>query len=660
MNWMNDPATERQRAALQPVGHEPHPPLTEAPSGTSPNREIAVGKTRVLAGQNKEVEVYTMTLGGETIELLPLKNWGQLDLYKWRVRGKLPGTPAGLEITADHVKLTGETVSSTDPEGCSKLEKLFNEWLALEKESLQLARKKAQQKPVSKAAETSHAAEQHRFQAEVDKEGQVHIKCLQGKEVVTTIGLNLPGFHSLINQGLMRKPHVLKVGALHDWVELDGKLYSFEKGGNDSVELTNALNHDYRPPAAMGQGKDIIVFANAASSTGFDIQFTAMVGGVPDHRRRPLGEESLELLQDPNHCGLLHPRLVVKLTRPTLIFKNKTPDGGEQYLAAGPENTVRVSGEDGALRLIDLSQPVNYLRLSPIELTAVFNHPAINKHGKIADPALQPKVSERGADPALPLAPPAASSSSTTPTAKEKPVQGGVEASTPPTPSPRPPSVPQAIKSVETSPSAALTPAPPKRLEGVRQLPNLWLKPILAQQPIRSDWLDCLIYGKIAERFGNSCEGEFGGVPCWSIAVGDVQDLADPEFKGIFLAERVGFGFLHHGYVARFDRGNAFLGKLESPLEGVNVGLLAVGMDLDQRFVFVVSEDYRAKFAVLNEDLTKGLDHLNQCGARLMSIKELLQSPEPVEVIWTAPAEQDNPADPRAVEHNRPAEMRVS
>ena len=58
-----------------------------------------------------------MTLGGETIELLPLRNWSQLDVYKWGPRGKLPGTPAGLEITFDHVKVTGETVLISDPEG---------------------------------------------------------------------------------------------------------------------------------------------------------------------------------------------------------------------------------------------------------------------------------------------------------------------------------------------------------------------------------------------------------------------------------------------------------------------------------------------------------------------------------------------------------------
>ena len=37
--------------------------------------------------------------------------------------------------------------------------------------------------------------------------------------------------------------------------------------------------------------------------------------------------------------------------------------------------------------MVDLSQPVNYLRLTAVELTAVFNHPAINQHSQSFAPA---------------------------------------------------------------------------------------------------------------------------------------------------------------------------------------------------------------------------------------------------------------------------------
>ena len=112
---------------------KPRPPR---PAG--PQELITVGKTESLTESGEEAEVFTMTLGGETINLLPLRNWSQLDVYKWRARGKLPGTPAGLEITFDHVKVAGETVSIKDPEGTVKLQKLLNEWLALARGSLRV------------------------------------------------------------------------------------------------------------------------------------------------------------------------------------------------------------------------------------------------------------------------------------------------------------------------------------------------------------------------------------------------------------------------------------------------------------------------------------------------------------------------------------------
>jgi len=395
---------------------------------------------------------------------------------------------------------------------------------------------------------------------------------MQGKEELATIGLNLPGFSSLDSQGWMRKPHAIKVGALHDWVELDGVLYSFEKGNNDAEKLANALNSTYRPPAALGQGKDIVVYTNAASSTGFDIQFTARVAGVPDSRRRPLNEESLELLQDPTHCGLLQPRLVIKLTRPTLIFKQKTPDGGERYLDTSPETVVRVSDEEGDIKLIDLSQPVNYLRLGPIELTAVFNHPAINKHGKLAASEPQPQQTQKTPEPSSPPHP--APSAQPVPTPEPAPVSVEVKAAPPRSESSAPLPAQGRPRPAEAPPFP--TPPHPKSEPAVATpvSPNLWLKPILAQQPMRYDWFDCLVYAKIAEKFGNSFEGQFHGGTCWSIAAGDVEDISDPEFKGIFLAEKVGFGFLHHGYAARFDKGNVFIGKLDSSLEGTNIGLV--------------------------------------------------------------------------------------
>src|SRR5579859_3214527 len=93
--------------------------------------------TRWASVGGSSTEIFTLTLGSETIDLLPLKNWSQLDSHKWRARGQLPGTPTGLEIALDHVKLMGETVYTREPDACAKLEKLFAEWVKIENERLE-------------------------------------------------------------------------------------------------------------------------------------------------------------------------------------------------------------------------------------------------------------------------------------------------------------------------------------------------------------------------------------------------------------------------------------------------------------------------------------------------------------------------------------------
>jgi len=323
-------ATESLGASEPSPSHENH---LHAP-GTSPASPLIKVRRRTVfdSEKGKDIDLFTMTIGEETIELMPLRNWGQLDVYKWRAQGRLPGTPAGLEITHDHIKLVGETVKNDDPDGCAKLEKLFAEWLAMEKQSLELARQKAKTKPAA-AQQTAAPAEFQptRYAVEVDKAGQVHIRCTQGKETVATIGLNAAGFQSLFTQGLMKKPKALHVGALHDWVEIDGVLFSFEKGNNDSEKLAATLNGKYAPPRSHGGGKDVVIYANRRprrASTCSSRFGRRDVGS----EAKTLNEESLELLQDPNKCGLLHRGIVIKIARPNLIFKQKTPDGGEKYL----------------------------------------------------------------------------------------------------------------------------------------------------------------------------------------------------------------------------------------------------------------------------------------------------------------------------------------
>jgi hypothetical protein len=685
MNWNVQPATEGQPSHQEGVGQPAQRSSAPSPpeSSARPRQGISIGKTRVLTeenGQEREIEVFTMSLGGETIELLPLRNWGQLDTYKWGVRGKLPGTPAGLEISFDHVKMLGQTASTKEPEGCSKLEGLFNEWLALERENLELARKKDQPKHRPAAQDSSGPPEQRgaRFRVEQDAQGQVHIRCLQGKEIVAEIGLNIPGFNGLSSQGLMRKPRKMQVGVLHNWVELDGELFSFEKGNNDAAKLEKALNGKYLPDAALGRGKDVVLFANAASSTGFDIQFPVTQGGVLENRRRPLNEDSLALLQDPNACGVLHKGLVIKLTRPSLVFKQKTPDGGERYLERSAEHTVTVTGDDGGQKVIDLSQPVNYLRLSPVELTAVFNHSAINRHSQAAPQAAEAAEGLRQAAPPQPAPEPGGTgperrlepaAGPEPPQPAHEPAGAGLHTAGPPGIPPsrgargqRPPE--PARQEAQAAPPSASPSKDAQEQAGYRgaapavqakPLPNSWLEKVLAQPPIRHDWLACMVYSKIAERFGNSRDGRFGLSRCWAVALDETKDIADPAFKGIFLTEKHGLGFLCREQMARFNQGVAFIGTQESAIQGIGVSLLAVGFDVQQRMVLVVTDDYRKKFGVPDQTLAQELGRLETYGAVIMSVKELLHSQDPIEVLWTVPAAQENSNDPRITESIRPA-----
>ncbi len=342
--------------------------------------EIRIGKSWVPAevdGRQTQVELFTMGLGEEAIYLAPLKTWSQLDIYKWRVQGKLPGTPAGLEITVDQVKIAGESVSTSDPEGCAKLERAFNDWLALERKLLEEAKQK-DQAPSGQPATALGEDEPMRFEVARDKTGQPHIRCIEGKETVADVACTVPGITSLLNGGLMRKPGTWKIGALRDWLELDGHVFKFKDGSNGLAELESVLNQRYHP-AEDEAALEVKVFANPGSESGFDIQFPATDGGLAENRRRHLDDKAIELLSDPQRCRVLRKGLLVRFTPPVFHFKRKTLDGGERELEPRPEHMVSVVGTDGQPKQIDLSQPVSHLGLDATALAAIFNHPSITR-----------------------------------------------------------------------------------------------------------------------------------------------------------------------------------------------------------------------------------------------------------------------------------------
>ena len=192
-----------------------------------------------------------------------------------------------------------------------------------------------------------------------------------------------------------------------------------------------------------------------------------------------------------------------------------------------------------------------------------------------------------------------------------------------------------------------------KPVEVATPLPNLWLAEVLAQPAHHHEWFACLAYRKMAEWFGNSGQGEFGPCDCWFISLGESEDIADPAFKGIFITEKGSLGFLNEGQMARFYHRIAFVGPQQSALEGIQVDLVAVGLDARQRLVFILSDNYRAQFGVQQATVTEVLNRLSESGAVIMSVRETLASPEPLEVVWTVPAAQPDPSSPEAQENRR-------
>jgi len=471
---------------------------------------------------------------------------------------------------------------------------------------------------------------------------------------VATIGLTAAGFNSLCQQGLMRKPGKLDIGALHDWIELDSELCSFEKGRDDSARLARLLNERYVPEGPVGAGLEIVIFQNAASPSGFDIQFPVLVAGAPHNQRHHLNDHSLELLQDSQRCGVLRTEIIPKHIPPNLVFKRKTPDGGEQYLSRSPENIVTLVEEGGRTRTLDLSQPLNLLRVNAAELTAVFGHPIINRQAKAAPaprPASEPQP--RPAQPSSPaLAIPHPAPAVPTQTQIRIPPSPQSHQGVPGLTEVKPLSPPPPATSVAT---AAMVESAPKQVEALRPLPNLWLSAILARPALRQDWFANLVYSKIAERFGNSSEGTCGPWACWFISLGESEDISEPAFKGIFLTEKGSFGFLNEGQMARFYNGVAFLGTRESAFEGIDVNIVGVGLDAQERLVFILGDNYQAQFDVPETALMEVVRRLGAAGAVIMGVRETLTSREPLEVVWTVPAEQPDPDNPEALESSKPS-----
>jgi len=102
-------------------------------------------------------------------------------------------------------------VSPWDFNACEELEKAFNNWLALEFQTLEQAQEKAQTHAAHASTEAPHDEQVH-FEVDLNNPEQPRLKCLEGNETVKAVALNLQGLNALIEQGFLRKPNSLKVG----------------------------------------------------------------------------------------------------------------------------------------------------------------------------------------------------------------------------------------------------------------------------------------------------------------------------------------------------------------------------------------------------------------------------------------------------------------
>jgi hypothetical protein len=161
-----------------------------------------------------------------------------------------------------------------------------------------------------------------------------------------------------IENGLMLRPKAMHVHPLQLWIEMDGVRYECSEAGARRLEA--ALNEHYAP-ALSGEQAAIEIRENPAAATGFDIRFVTIRAGAKFETKGHLNQERLDILQDPAHCDLLQPGIVLRLSPPNLIVRRKRSDGGEERLPEIPD--------------------VQYRRIHATQLEELLNHPLIRRGG---------------------------------------------------------------------------------------------------------------------------------------------------------------------------------------------------------------------------------------------------------------------------------------
>jgi hypothetical protein len=311
-------------------------------------RKIQAGTLRDAEGRPR---VFTLNHGFESVTLDPGKPWVKADEHKWVTRGLIEPPQSFHVLPGGTVEINGEAITLADPEGPAKLEHEINKsHLAPVTHKPPPASGLASPAPLPGATGTAKA----HFKVKVDHLGHLMIECTRGAERMET---GLRGIPQLVANGLMLKPKELHVDPLQREIELDGVRFECNETGAHALQET--LNARYALALKAGEENTVTIKENAASPTRFDIAFVTLHGGVRNEVRGHLSQEKLDLLQDPARSDLLWPGVLLRLSPPFLLIRQRRPDGGEQRIAEVPD--------------------VEYLRATASHLQQVFNHPLVRR-----------------------------------------------------------------------------------------------------------------------------------------------------------------------------------------------------------------------------------------------------------------------------------------
>jgi len=322
--------------------------LSSTVGAGGPSRKIKAGTLRDAAGLPR---VFTLNHGGESVTLDPGKPWVKADEHKWVTRGLIEAPQSFHVLPGSTVEINGEKITLEDPEGLAKLEHEINK-----SHTAPIPPKPPPPSGLVSAAapqETTGPAKAH-FVVKLDHLGHVMIECTRGAERMET---GLRGLSQLVANGLMLKPKDLHVDPLQRAVELDGVRFECTEAGARALQET--LNARYASVLKAGDEHTIDIKENAASPTGFDIAFVTLHAGVRNEVRGHLSQEKLDRLQDPARSDLLRPGVLLRLSPPFLLIRQRRPDGGEERIAEVPD--------------------VQYLRATAPQLQQVFNHPLVRR-----------------------------------------------------------------------------------------------------------------------------------------------------------------------------------------------------------------------------------------------------------------------------------------